>query len=147
MHENTHIKIRRIATATALSLGLGLGALGATPAAADGPVEFSDSFTFPDVNPCTDEDIQVTIDVDVREHRGHRNNFVVHVKRTGTTSDGYVMDHGVENFQVNNNVARGKFTDIWRNDHGSMWKVSHVFVAKRVGGLQVEQSTFECVKP
>jgi hypothetical protein len=137
--------IRTIAAGTILSLGLITA--GAGQVAADAPFELTDSVTFPHVNPCTGAEIDVTINSEVREHRGHQNNFVAHISRTGTTSDGYVMDHAVESFQVNKNVARGSFNDIWRNEEGSMWRVSGKFVDKRIGGLQVENITFECVQP
>ena len=70
----------------------------------------------------------MTINFEGREHLGHNGNYVDHIKRTGTTSDGYVMNHGVENFVFNGNVARGSFTDQWRNPDGSKFKAQGVFV-------------------
>lgn len=110
------------------AMGVGLASLGAAPVAADPPIEFSDSVTFEDVNPCTGEPMEITINSQVTLHEGHKNNFVVHVAKTGTTSDGYVMDHGSESFVANNNVVRGSFTDNWRHPDGSKFKAQGVFV-------------------
>lgn len=125
--------------------GLGLASLGAAPAAADAPVEFSDSVTFTDVNPCSGLPMKVTINNELREHQ-HPNNFVGHISKTGTTSDGYVMDNGVENFVANRNVVRGAFTDNWRHPDGSKFKAQGMFVFDLTNEeLRVDQFTLRCV--
>ena len=134
---------KRLATATALSIGL--GALVAAPAAAEAPHTVVDSWTVTDINPCTGDDIDITINVEAREHRAHSNNYVVNVKRTGSTSDGYVM-RGSESQQWNDNAAHINYTDIWRNDEGSMFKVQ-LNVKLKPEGPQVENFSLRCVKP
>ena len=134
---------KRLATVTAL--GIGLGVLAAAPAAADAPHTVVESSTFTDINPCTGDEHDITINVEAREHRAHSNNFVVNVKRTGSTSDGYVM-RGSESQQWNDNAAHINFTDIWRNDEGSMFK-AHLNVKLKPEGPQVENFSLRCVKP
>ena len=137
-------RIRRIAAAAAISIGIG-GLIGGN-VSADAPIEFSDSVTFSDINPCTIEPMEVTVNVDVSVHTGHKNNVVLHVSRTGTTSDGYVMAHGVETIQENKNVLRAVFNDIWRNDDGSSFQVRGVFVAKQ-SGIVVDRFRLRCFQP
>lgn len=105
----------------------------AAPASADPPIveEFSD--TFKDVNPCTGEDHEITLNVVSSIHL-HSNNFVLTSKRTGTTDDGFVMDHGVAVI-VDSEVVDGTgifhlvFKDVWRNDStGEAFIVRAVFV-------------------
>ena len=121
--------------------------LGATAASADQPTEFSFPDTFTDINPCGGPDQEITINLEFTEHQQHNRNFVGHVKRTGTTDSGYVMDHGVESFQLNGNVVRGAFTDIWRNDDdGSMFKAQGVFVFNfGTGELLVDRFSLLCI--
>lgn len=135
---------RRI-VAVAATTGACLLGLGAAPAAADAPIESSGSVTFIDINPCTATEMEVTINLDFAEHH-HRNNFVGHVSRTGTTDDGYVMDHGVENFVDNGNVARGAFSDIWRHPDGSKFVAQGGFVFDIVNGEpRVERFSLRCI--
>ena len=138
----------RIGRLAAVTLAAGIGVVGLTgsPASADRPIEFSDSSTFADVNPCTDELVDITINVDVRLHEHKNGNVVVHVSRTGTTSDGYVMDHGQENFVSNGNVVRSTLNDVWRNGDGSAFQAQSVFVAKE-DGVVVGGFRLRCVKP
>ena len=136
-------KIRRLAAATVLSIGLGAAA--ASPVAADPPTTIVDSWTFTDINPCTGDEHDLTINVEAREHRGHSNNFVVNVERTGSTSDGYVM-RGSESQQWNDNAAHINLTDTWRNDEGSMFK-AQLNVKLKPEGPQVENFRLRCVRP
>jgi hypothetical protein len=124
---------------------LGLGAVGliASPVSADQPLEFSDSVTFTDFNPCTNEPHEITINVDVRLHL-HGDNEIVHVSRTGSTDDGYVMKHGVETQVFNGKVLRSGFTDNWHSDDGSKFKAQGVFVA-REDGVLVDNFRLRCV--
>ena len=89
----------------------------AAPAAADQPTVFG-PFTdgpFPDTDPCTGLEMFVTINLTFYDHIGHGNNFVGRADKTGTTSSGYVMVGGHDNFQANNNVVIGSFKDVWRD--------------------------------
>ena len=120
--------------------------IAAIPAFADPPVKFTGSDTFPDINPCTELPDEITINFEFSEHQAHASNFIAHVKRTGTTDAGYVMDHGVENFQVNANVARGAFTDIWHHANGLKFKVQGVFAFNiGMGELLVDNFSLECI--
>jgi hypothetical protein len=135
-------KLAGLIAAAALSVGA-VGLIG-SPVSADKPVEISPpSQTFTDTNPCTNTEMEVTINLEVRLHV-HGDNEVVHVSKTGTTNDGYVMNHGVESFVFNGNVARGSFTDNWTNADGSKFKAQGVFVAKE-DGVVVDRFTLRCV--
>lgn len=130
-----------IAVATALCF-VGLGT---TPLGADAPTTVSAVDVFPDTNPCSGEPMLVTINFEGRFHE-HKNVFVGHGSKTGSTSDGYVMNHGVDNFVSNNNIERGAFTDNWRNSDGSKFKAQGSFVFDlRSGELLVDNFSLRCV--
>jgi hypothetical protein len=119
--------------------------LGTTPVAADAPIEFDDGDTFTDVNPCTGGDMMVTINVDVKVHE-HRNNFVAHVSKTGSTDDGYIMNHGSESQVGNKNVFRASFTDNWTNADGSKFKAQGTFVVDiETDTVRVDRFRLRCV--
>ena len=67
--------MRRFSAVLALSLAI-LG-LNAAPASAAPPIDFTDTVTFVDVNPCTGEDHTVTITFGVREKILKNGNVVV----------------------------------------------------------------------
>ena len=131
--------------AVGLAATFGVIGFGAAPTAADAPAEFSDSVTFTDVNPCTGGEHDVTLNLDIREHI-HGERVVAHVSRTGTTTDGYVMKNGQENFVFNGNVARAAFHDTWRDGTGSMFKAQGFFVEKE-DGLVVDDFRLRCINP
>jgi len=117
----------------------------ATPAGADRPVEFTDSTTFTDTNPCSGLEFEVTINFEIRLHV-HGDNFVVHVKETGTTDDGYVMDHGVLTQVFNGNIFRQTFTDNWHRADGSKFKAQGNFVDNlNTGEVQVDNFSLRCI--
>lgn len=120
--------------------------IGAPSALAERPVELEVTQVFPDINPCTSEPMLVTIHLSIREQIKDNGNVVVHVSRTGSTDDGYVMDHGVESFVFNGNVVRAALTDTWRSDDGSHFKAQGVFVATEDGPL-VDRFRLRCVRP
>lgn len=125
--------------------GIGIGGIGGlgSPASADPPVEFEFSDTFPDINPCTDTPMEVTIVFAVREHE-HRDRFVIHASKTGSTNDGYVMEHGAESLVFNGQVFRQAFTDNWHNDDGSKFQARGVIVDS-TDGLRVDRFTLRCL--
>jgi len=141
----TRMKAFGRVAAVGLTAGLGVAGLGVTPASADAPAEFSLNVTFPDVNPCTGTANAVTLNLDVREHV-HGDRVVVHVSRTGTTTDGYVMKNGQESFVFNGNVARRAFHDTWRNADGSMFEARGFFVEKEDGPV-ADGFRLRCIKP
>jgi len=118
----------------------------AAPAAADEPTVFG-PFTdvFPDTDPCTGFEMLVTINVTLYDHIGHNNNFVGRADKTGTTSSGYVMVGGHDNFQANNNVVIGSFKDVWRDpDDGTKIQATGKF---RIAGnsMFIDEFNLRCV--
>ena len=141
--QNTTTKIRRLAAATVLSIGL--GAVARSPVAADAPTTVVDSWTFTDINPCSGAEHEITLNADITVHE-HQNNVVVHLARTGSTDDGYVMNHSVETFVENSNVARGSLTDQWRNPDGSKYRVNgHYTINFNKGEMVAGGFTMSCL--
>lgn len=136
--------MNRLTTVAAIA-GISIGSMGlmGSSASADRPAEPVVQLTFEAVNPCTDEPIEVTINAVVRLHE-HGDRFVAHVSRTGSTDDGYVMDHGVETALFNGNVVRQAITDNFRNEDGSKFQVQGVNVVKE-DGVRVERFTVRCL--
>ncbi len=89
-------------------------AVGTPAASADAPVTFEDSVTFHDVQPCSGEHHEITINFSVKLHE-HDNNFVVTVQRSGSTSDGFTMVGGNDVFVANDSGVRGHLNDVWHN--------------------------------
>ena len=117
----------------------------AAPALANKPITFQASDTFPDVNPCSGEEMQVTINFDVSIHE-HSNNLVVLIHRTGTTDSGFTMKKGIESFIANSNVERGVFQDQWRHPDGSKFRASGSFVFNiNKGELLVDRFDLVCL--
>lgn len=136
---------RKRLTAIAAAAGIGTATLGliGSPVSADRPVELPDSMTFRAENPCTATPMDVTIDSVLRWHE-HGDRFVAHVSRSGSTDDGYVMDHGVETAVSNDQVFRQALSEIFRNEDGSKFRVRGVFVANP-DGVRVDQFTLRCL--
>lgn len=138
----TYSRTRTIAAIAGISIG-SIGWTGSS-ASADRPVEYEDSLTVEAVNPCTDELIEITIHAEVRLHE-HGDRFVAHVSRTGSTSDDYVMDHGVETAVFNANVFRQGFSDLFRHEDGSKFQAHGVVVEKVDGVRVVDRLTLRCL--
>ena len=137
--------VHKFVAASMLSVGL-LG-LSAGTASADRPFEDSFSDTFTDVNPCTGDEQEVTINGVVSVHL-HGDRRVVHIDRTGTTDDGYVMDHGVGSFVFNGHVDRSTFTDNWVDSNGSRFQAQGSFVYNlNKDELIVDRFRVRCIKP
>ena len=136
--------MRRIAPVTATALLLtGLTAL---PAAADRPVEFTDSASFVDINPCSGLPEVITINSTFRVHE-HGERFVAHLSRTGSMTSGYVMDHGVEHQQANGSMFSAGFVDNWQSADGSRLQARGVFVAEDGSGdVRVDLGSLRCIK-
>jgi hypothetical protein len=102
----------------------------AAPAAADKPTVIGPiTNEFSDFDPCTGDEMGITITFTVFEHQGHNHNFVGRLgERTGETSNGYVLIGGHDNFQGNENGASGGFKDVWRNpDNGNKMQATGKF--------------------
>ena len=109
-----------------------------TPAEADRPERSETTVTFVDLNPCTGEEHEVTINFELAIHR-HEDRRVVNVKRSGSTSDGFEMEPGSrEHVTVNDNWVIASFRDKWSNDDGAKFRAQ--------GRLRVNQETGEVVR-
>jgi hypothetical protein len=86
----------------------------AVPAAANPPVEEPILDVFPDINPCSGEEMTVTFVGSVRVHE-HGNRVIAIAQRTITTSDGF-EGHGVDSFVDNGQVLKSTLTDILTNE-------------------------------
>jgi len=87
----------------------------AAPAAADKPTEIPYLDEFTDFDPCTGEEMDVTVEGTIFLHE-HKNNLVHRLgERTGSTSSGYVLIGGHDNFRENNNGVYVSFKEVWRN--------------------------------
>ena len=121
----------------------------AAPAAADKPVNFQPPpSVFDALNPCTGLEHKVTIHFDVYEHQGDHPNggFVGRAVRTGSTSDGYVMERGREIQMANGNVFVNTFKDLWRNDDGSKFIAQGAFVFDiKNDEVQVDVFSLRCL--
>ena len=118
----------------------------AAPAVADQPVEFTVSDTFPAIDVCTGNEVEVTLTFDVKLHE-HQNNFVATAQRSGSIEPGgYTMLSGNETFVANQGGEHGHINEIWRNDEGSTVRLLGVFVFNAPQGeLKVDQIRLECI--
>jgi hypothetical protein len=98
----------------------------AGPAAADPPEAFMFVDVFPDVNPCTDTAMTVTITVNGFVHE-HGTREVAYAERTITTSDGFA-GRGTETFVLNGQTILFRQTDIMRSATGDRFRANGVFV-------------------
>lgn len=131
-------------------LSLGLAALmvaALTPAAvADEPVLITDSDTFTDVNPCTGEEHEVTINFEFYDHEHENGAFVSPAVRSGTTDSGYVMQNGRDILVFTGNIVVAPFMDQWRHPDGSKFVVRGVFVGDfRDFQIRVDEFSARCI--
>lgn len=135
---------RRLAT-IAVAAGLGVTGLGAVPAGADAPVDSDLSYTFEGVNPCTGGTHEVTIDLQISDHL-HDGRLVSRAQRSGTTSDGYVMEHGGDHIVINGQVVALSLNDVWRHPDGSAFAVRNTTL---IGpdGVVVDAYRPQCIRP
>src|SRR5215207_7418134 len=127
---------------------LGLLALAfAAPAAADRPTEFPILDVFPDVNPCTGNDMTVTFVGTVSVHF-HDSRIVAIAHRTITTSDGSV-GHGTDSFIDNGQVLMSRITDIMTNTSGGYrFRARGVFVLDiSTETVRVDRFELTCLGP
>jgi hypothetical protein len=115
------------------------------PAAADRPQQFPIFDQFPDVNPCTGEDMTVTFTGTFYVHE-HGSRQVVRGARTITTSDGFV-GHGTDSFVDNGQVLMFRQTDIMANASGDRFRARGVFVLNlRSDTVRVERFELRCLR-
>jgi hypothetical protein len=118
----------------------------AVPAAADAPTEFPILDVFPDVNPCTGDDMTVTFVGTAFVHE-HGSRIVVRAERTITTSDGFV-GHGTDSFVDNGQVLVFRQTDIMTNASGDRFRARGVFVLDiSTETVRIESFELTCLGP
>jgi hypothetical protein len=121
---------------------LGMSAVG--PAVADRPRElFALHEEFPSEEPCTGLQMQVALDTTFYEH-AHADRFVVHGKRTISTTLGYAGT-GRSNYVNNGPMEKFSFHDMVTDDSGHRFQVHGVFVFDRkTETVRVEEQRLHC---
>jgi hypothetical protein len=118
----------------------------AAPAAADRPMQFPIFDVFPDVNPCTGEDMTVTFVGTAFVHE-HGSRIVVYTRRTITTSDGF-SGRGTDTFVDNGQVVMFRQTDVLANSSGDRFLAQGVFVLDlSTDTVRVEDFELTCLGP
>ena len=130
-----------------LAVLLGLFALAfAGPAGADRPTAFEFVDVFPDVNPCTNSAMTVTITVTGSFHE-HASREVAHGQRTITTSDEFA-GRGSETFVQNGQIVMFRQTDIMVNASGDRFRANGVFVLDLSSDtVRVDKFALTCLGP
>lgn len=112
-------------------------------ASADKPVEFSESITTEDVDPCTGLTHLVTRTFNYREH-SHQGRLVLKISVTGSTDSGYELVSGPQNVVINGPVFKASGTAIWMNPDGRKFTFHAVDVFNK-DGLVTSRNVLECV--
>lgn len=145
---DTSFRSRRARRAAlAVAVGLGIGAAGATSAAATGepPIRDSGTYTFVDVNPCTNELDEYTVTEDVL-FIPHDDGGVIRLKRSGSSASGYEMQRGTEIGRRNDNFERWTLRDLWHGPDGSVIQARGNFaVDLRTGEVTRDDFVLRCV--
>jgi hypothetical protein len=116
-------------------------------AAADPPRQISETFTFPDVNPCTGLSHNVTIAQTVSEH-SHGGRIVAIGKRTVTTEPTGFVGRGTFSFVDNGQIVKFTSTDILTNAAGDRIRARNVSVVDPfTNTIRVEKSGLTCLGP
>jgi hypothetical protein len=125
-----------------------LTGISAIPAQADQPQAFSFTEVFDGVNPCTGEPQEVTINRSGTVHT-HKNNLVLNIKNTGTTSDGFVMEHGIQHITVKGSavdgLARISTSDQWRHPDGRKFHVTGTDLIRFPGTVLSQRFNARCL--
>lgn len=116
--------MRRLTTPALMAALLVLSA--AAPATADPPTPINIVEEFSDVDPCTGETHDVTIDATFYAHE-HGDRSVARGVRTITTSGGYA-GRGTSSFVLNGRVEIFRLTDQLTDDEGNRIRAKSVFV-------------------
>jgi hypothetical protein len=127
-----------------VALVLALSTSLALPALADPPVIDAWTDVFTDVNPCSGEDHEVTINNEARVHQ-HSNNTVIIASRTGNTDSGFEMVSGTLHLVRGERTAG--VTDVWHNPATGEKFVAHVTLVLDPNTLtvQVERVSLRCL--
>jgi hypothetical protein len=121
-----------------------LALLAVTPATADRAAEISVRDVLTDVDPCTGNAMEVTLDVTLLVHE-HDGRAVARGERTVTTSSGY-SGSGSSLFVMNGNVERFRVNDMATDEAGHRIRASSVFVLDvRRETIRVDRFELICV--
>ncbi len=129
-----------------LMVGVAVMVLGfAAPAAADPPVEFSETVTFEDLNPCDPPNThEITIVFNIKLHE-HENNTVLILDSTTSTDDGFVGNgHETAVFTKDNFLSTFNFVQT-HPETGEKFTVKGNFKLVQ-GEVKVDNFKFNCVK-
>jgi len=134
--------MRRLLTVLA-TVAMMMGVL-AVPAVADEAEVFTDTVTFEAGNPCSGELHIVTINFLISVH-DHEDEVLVRLRRTGETSDGFIMEHGKETISEGGGVFSAQFRDPWNNpDTGEKFEAAGRFLEVD-GEVIVDDFRLACV--
>lgn len=127
-------------------VGVAVMVLGlALPAAADRPVEITNTTTFVDLNPCDAPNThEVTIEFNIKVHE-HRNNTVLVIDSAASTDDGFVGNgHETTVFTDGNTVSTFNFVQS-NPDTGEKFTVKgNIKIVQ--DDVKVDNFTFNCVR-
>ena len=139
--------MRRIASVLVGTLAI--TGLAVVPAAAEKPMINEGTTVFTDVNPCTDEPHEITINYADRVQAPKKNgNIVVQLSAVdGSTSDGYVLLNRSGRVVENGKWLKEQFTDTWKNlETGSQFQASLQFMVNtRTGEVTREDFRLRCL--
>ncbi len=115
-------------------------------AAADRPTTIPFFIEFTDVNPCTGDEVTVTMigELIIHEHNGR---FVIRIPRTITTSDGF-EGRGDLTQVINGKIETFTLNDMLTHESGAKFRSHHVTVINlSTETVQVEKGDEFCVVP
>jgi len=139
--------MRRIASA--LVGAVAVTGLVVVPAAAEKPVIDEGTSVFEDINPCTGELHEITINYADRVQAPKKNgNVVVQLSAVdGSTSDGYVLLNSSGRVVENGKWFKQQFTDTWKNfETGSQLQASlQLMVNTQTGVVTREDFRLRCL--
>ena len=137
------------AVATVLVGTLAITGLAVVPAAAEKPVIDEGTTVFADVNPCTGELHEITINYADRVQAPKKNgNVVVQLSAVdGYTSDGYVLLNSSGRVVENGKWYKQQFTDTWKNFEtgGKLQASLQVMVNTETGDVTREDFRLRCL--
>jgi hypothetical protein len=134
--------MRRLLMSTVLAASVALAAV--APAAADPVTEISIHESFVDVDPCTGNEHEVTIDWTFFVHE-HDGRTVARGVRTLSTSSGY-SGRGTTSFVLNDNVEMFRGTDMLTDGSGNRIRASAVFLFDRSSdAVRIDRFELTCV--
>ncbi len=118
----------------------------AVPAAADPPVEITDTFTFEDVNACDPPNThQVTITFNLKLHE-HQNNTVYVFSSWATTDSGFEGPGHEARVVANGDVFTDTFTFIQKNSDTGELNTVKGRITFANGEIRVDTFEIKCIR-